>query len=1150
MLRLKKIQLYHFKSFSPATTLECPGGIVTIVGPNGSGKSNLVDALLWALGHQSARDLRSERMEDVIFSGSNTYPPASMTEVVLTFTNADESESWTISRRLFRNKISEYFLNGKHVRLQDVQEFCNEHQIFTHPYAIILQGQINTICEMRPQEMRVFVDNIAGISVYKRKRETIEKRIEKTLDNIQRIIDILHELQYQWDQKKHQAERTQLYLELTHQIDTLRFRKKAVEIKKLWKKKQKLASRQHDLRMKLDPIEREWLLHKEKKELKWEDIAKIQETIEKRRHDLQQADYEITSLRKKLHTFIEDLHRKEKKLSLLQERFLRFQEEKERLLLEKNQLSHECAQLEKTLDMLQNEHIDLETQWAEFQERESQFMETYEKTKLKKSTIEQKNHDLHERYVYWNELKKNFEHELNLMDEKLEQYRNEKHALSKEKKRISALLETYVTESEKLAEQKEAYKSEIEHIEHELKNVQHELAVLEDVMKRMKEEKTHIKNQLLHLSSTERNLSRILSSHFLFKEITHDAFRIGDEREVIEALTEDELRCCVPFFQDWILLNPEKLPHLVKLLLETNYPPCRIWKAEPLLRKAQTSVRDRTTLMKVFLEWVCEKEGSLEGDTQVFTFGDFWMFSGKEVQLATQRMLQLRQEYTLLEARERTLKEKMATLRKDLENLEKVLPEKVKKYETFVKELQEIEEKKKPLVQAYENIAREETELDKKLLQIESQKNELRRTYERALEQIENIATEMSVLEKEKISIEQILQAYESEKESYDRDKHTFESRRLTLQRKLGQARERLGVTKKRLTELEKQLDFLQTNMNETENEKKQLEATIREKQTIIQNEEHRIQNIEHRAAQMKEELLKLEEQSENEMRAIQVLEKHLSDIQKQRTELLDTLRRYELEELQIESRWEEATSDIKQEQEDITLDNILSMKIQFTQKDEKRLRELEEKRMQMGPVNLMALEEFKTLTARKQHLEKQKEDLMHAIRSLKDAIRKIDGQMIELLKDTTYQLNTNLNRYLQVFFDGGSGELLWLNEADLLNSGLLLRVKLPGKRIRTMLQLSGGEKTMVSLALLLAAHDIRPGSILILDEVDAPLDDANVDRLMHVIQHYPHDTQFIFITHNKRTIQYADAIYGVVQKDGVSRIFSMRLEETEKVLA
>tara|TARA_R110001592_G_scaffold248308_1_gene510571 strand:- start:36596 stop:40126 length:3531 start_codon:yes stop_codon:yes gene_type:complete len=1168
-MRLKSIKLAGFKSFVDATVVPFSSNMTAIVGPNGCGKSNIIDAVRWVMGESSAKNLRGESMTDVIFNGSTGRQPVGQATIELLFDNAEGRlngeyaafSEISIRRKVTREGVSQYYLNGSKCRRRDVTDIFLGTGMGPRSYAIIEQGMISKLIESKPEDLRVYLEEAAGISKYKERRRETENRMRRTQDNLERLADIREELGKQLQNLKRQANAAERYAEYKKQqrlnsakLNTLYWKNLSGE----FEHKQGLI-REHELKIE------DSLLAKNTNENQVDSLrTRIEE--EQAKFNAIQAKYyqsgaEIAALEQQVQFQKNRLNEQQNTLKLLkvevEDISLSIHEEDERLEQINIELEDIIIEIEESEATSESLSIDLDqksrdldawqNQWEQFNHQNASARQSAE---LAQSKIQEH---------------KNRLRELAIRNEKL---LNEQGSIRSQIKEfdVSELQE----ESLILGEQIDTSSDKISNLEPEIQAKSSHLDALKNQ-----------KNAVYKMLSEQQAVLASLNT------LQHGA--LGDQSEKIDAFIAElgfaslprlleELNVSAGWEQaveqvlnDWLnalLVNhdmpADTLSDLYAKLGQGNISLSFIETSKPLSSSSIQSnsgrLSDHTSsigslsidlnaiLTAKSLDQALSIRENLNDSESVITqdgywFGKRWVkyyfpqeeqsgllvrakkihalevdIQDNEVKLTRleSEILQCSEDLDALHADFASCKQQKLLHENDLRKIEQVITSSQAKHDQYLVRLNRVDE----------DVAEVSLQKEEYTLALE----EIRSQWQESMSQLEQFSEEREDLLNKK---EQVISRLEDVR---------------LLSR---EARDR--VHKKQLERQQK------------DSQKMLFTQTIQRLNIDLEQRKSKIIQISQNDSVDDELIDNLNLQLEGLLETRLISEEKLTNARSKVEDLTGLLREEELKRNNFESHIsaaKEALASLRMEAQALSINqkNILE-KIQdndFLLKDiiellspedtevflTESLSQLESKISRLGSINLAAIEEYQVQSERKAHLDEQNEDLMDALETLMSAIKKIDKETRIRFKETYDQVNEGLQRLFPKIFGGGNA-YLELTDDNLLETGVQIIARPPGKKNATIHLLSGGEKSLTAIALIFAIFELNPAPFCMLDEVDAPLDDANVGRFANIVKEMSSQVQFIYISHNKVSMERADQLMGVTMHEpGVSRLVSVDIEQ------
>ena len=1171
-MKLTQIRLSGFKSFADATTIRVPGRLVGVVGPNGCGKSNVIDAVRWVLGESSAKQLRGENMQDVIFNGAATRPAASRASVELVFDNSDNALSgeWgrfaeiAVKRSLNRKGESAYFINNQQVRRRDITDLFLGTGVGAKGYAVIEQGMISRIIEARPEELRAYIEEAAGVSKYKERRRETESRLKDTIDNLARLSDVKGELEKQVEKLKRQAAAAERYrkmkadLDLSHnRLDFLIWtnaqqqkEKFTQEVNELEQKIAELDTQHADFNEKIYALQLEEYNAREKENelsrqasLLREEIARREEQI--RHHlSLQQRREKEQLLAK---TESEQISQRLKKL--LQDI------ENTQILIDEKRLTAEESRLncEHFADNLPQVRNDLEQSQQKFNQSQIKINQLKQDIAIKKHSLERNNAEMLrlQSRLPEHDLAHSLEEDFCLQEQKVEELQLRYDTMTDELSAIEQKLFDTQAKITKNNQEKQSLNLHLAALDAEfsaLSNIEN------DSNQCFWDNFPHLENRAmwknLHIQSEwQQAVSSVLgerltaryapdlsldfsnSNHlnttavWINQEIDHNDFREPENNlQLFDNIDEQGFR------------QPERLIEKI-----TAEPPFShvighwldgVWCVENL----------STALL--YQEWLPENHSFVTPEGHQISRIGVSLFGGNDSEQLLQRqnrLNELNEEKNLLLPKIDTLELNSGSLNNELEQINQNMIEMKKLHQNIFAQLQQEQNHFIRIKTELQVQQKRRDEKEKEQQETKQQMDLLNNDNQRLTDEIEHYTEELTILEEENFILE----------EQVDRLKIKFNQ----SQEKIIEMERSANQAELALKEVEQQLNSLQNEENHLKNrlsvlDKKQQELALENNEEEIDNEEKQKAKLN----QLENEYQKIEnnlsavQNEQNERKKIldevrhnaEELTMRLPEQQKQRENAVLAVQQAQLIAEQHKARLTERNADwtaLENDKHNLG-ENELSQQV----------KEFSNKLNKMGAVNLAALEELADAEMRQNELAAQYTDIENAVSQLKEAVAKIDTDSRQLFKATFDAANKNMQNYFPVLFGGGEAALT-LTDNDLLSAGVSIMARPPGKKNSTIYLLSGGEKALTAMSLVFSLFSLNPAPFCLLDEVDAPLDDANTARFCQLVQQMSDKTQFLYISHNRLTMENAEQLIGVtMQEKGVSRIVSVDIQAALKM--
>ncbi len=1191
-MKLKSLEIQGFKSFPERTVFKFRSdGLTVVVGPNGCGKSNIVDAVRWALGEQSAKLLRGQMMEDVIFSGSEKRKPMGMAEVSLIFENNgrlagpwSEYTEISISRRLFRSGESEYLINGVPCRLKDVKELLADAGGSSRGYSIIEQGKISLIVNSKPEEKRALIEEAAGVLKYRMRRQEAERKLERTKQNLLRVSDVIREVKRQLDSLKRSAAKARRYKRLREELEGLVLHLRFEEYREI---NEKLVELESAFEAKGSALS--------EKEASLNILEAREETL---RLDLASGEDRITDHFEQVSTIENDIARlegditvREGSIQSLDERISRL--EVDRDLLEKQGESEKTEKVQLELELqsivLEFDECDLELKEAQkgFDtaaagfDRASQQMDATRKEQFFLGTEGSR-------------IKTEAESAARALD-----------GLERRSAEISARisdLEKRITDSAGSRDQKRQENLEaVKERDSFLSEIQRQSQIFDDRKRELENLDTSISGlseNLAEMRGLERTLSLLEEDMEGFSEGVRGIIRdyagsgaggvvgvVADHLQVPQEYERAVLAVLGDRLQHVIVDKPENGLSAVDFLKEKSrgrggFIPKRPCKNSNGNGNGNGRVDSGSEGALGYLSDLVSYSDDMCGVAD-FLLGDallvkdlkkahqIWMNNGitatmvtldgdvvEPAGVITGGSVDERGQELL--ARKRRLQEasesaqSLAVTLESTRSRRSLLRESISKAESELKKMQGDLQNR-----------------DRSCMESQSAFDLLNKDYEQLVRSSEDLALERNIIEDEAESISESLRASETRSAEIEVEERAAEQAMKEYEssaRKLGVEMESLradlesvrlkanAITMRRESS-EKALTSAKSRTAEMEDRQSRIcteidtaKVRIEHHRTEIAQGREEVENLAADLDQKRGSLIKLREEQEA---ARQDAESVAGQVRVLRSEAAST--RSEVASLDIrihELRTERQNLSTRvSEEHNRPIESLAAGDFPDEVFDRRLAQEkigtLRQKISSLGEVNPGAVEEFDELNDRHEFLTVQKQDLEESIDSLQKAIRKINRESRERFLATFEKVSEKFSEMLPLLFSGGTGELSLIDETDPLNTGVEISVRPPGKRLRSMQLLSGGEKALVSLTMILSMFLIKPSPFCILDEVDAPLDDDNLIQFTRILKELSAKFQFLVITHSKPTMEGADVLYGITMREpGASQVVSVKLKE------
>ncbi|AZT83748.1 chromosome segregation protein SMC [Marinobacter sp. NP-4(2019)] len=1157
-MRLKSIKLSGFKSFVDPTTVPFPTNMTAVVGPNGCGKSNIIDAVRWVMGESSAKYLRGESMTDVIFNGSSARKPVGQASIELVFDNSDGSapgefvkfNEISVRRRVSREGQSEYFLNGSKCRRRDITDLFLGTGLGPRSYAIIEQGMISRLIEAKPEELRVYIEEAAGISKYKERRRETENRIRRTQENLERLTDLREELgrqlqhlerqaaaaekykAYKQEERQKKAELTVLrWKSLDNDLQTWRskIRDTELELEKYLTERVNLETSLESLR----DSHQERTEHFNRAQARYyeagADIARIEQSLEHQRERGRQIATELDQAMANQRELARELEQDEEKLSGIQEELDMIEPEQEALAMRAEESGEK-------LQLAEDAMSEWQQTWEQFSSRSSDARRQAELAQSRIHSLENAITELKNRQQRLKDEQDLLEGQLDRaeLDELLEQQETLELQREEAADRIAAVQDELfdVRQQQKDAEQTVSdYRQKVQSLRASLESHQamldeqmggqddalqswlHEFGLeaaprvaqqltidngwefaVEQVISRFSQGVSVAGMDSFHhaMSGAPKGLALVNAETRSVEPSSGLAARVSGAAAVHGLLagidTADAL--------DDALARQDSLNHGESVITREGVWVSRDWILMPDSDNAQVGVIERQKKVSQLSEELGEAEAllqeaneELEGLQEKSERAEANRDEAQgRLSDAERELGGLSSKISGLKARAEQIDARLQRIREDAEDVALNLEEQLE-------QLQEVREEWQEALASTEDNDEEKEQLLERRDSLRENLDHLRQEARHDRDRAHQLQLQLQSLNSQRDGLRQTIDRMQMQKERLEERLEILRESRESVEEPVEDLQMQLeGLLDRRLAEEEK-LGVARDALEEIDRE-------VRAKEQGRSRTEHEVQDIRARLEKLKMESQALEIRSGNHIEQLKELDVKLQEV---------------LEQLP-EDATEQAWAD--------------------------ELEKIGNRIQRLGAINLAAIEEYQVQSERKTYLDSQHEDLMEALETLDNAIRRIDRETRQRFKETFDQVNGGLQALFPKVFGGGNAYLELTGE-DLLETGVAIMARPPGKKNSTIHLLSGGEKALTAIALVFSIFQLNPAPFCMLDEVDAPLDDANVGRYANMVKEMSKQVQFIYITHNKIAMEMADQLMGVTMHEpGCSRLVSVDVDE------
>jgi chromosome segregation protein len=1181
---LKSIDVHGFKSFANKIMFEFHDGITGIVGPNGSGKSNVADAVRWVLGEQSAKQLRGAKMEDVIFSGTQTRKPLGYAYVAITLDNSDhklpiEFDEVTVARRVYRSGESEYLINGSPCRLRDVNELFMDTGIGKEGYSIIGQGQIDRILSGKPEDRRELFDEAAGIVKFKRRKYAAEKNLEEEKLNLSRITDIIKEIEKQLTPLEKQSAVAKVYIKLKEDL-------KSLEVNQFLKEYEKIRVTRDQMEEKLSIATSDYEQSKRKYENTKDEYLRLE-------HQLEECDSLIETDKNTYNELKLQKEKSEGEIKVLKEQIISVQQNDEYIhnriqnyqgdiqqktaevagyiadkaaidekiagmddllscaIRDLNQIKENILRYSKEIEDCNNgifEYLNINSGIKSNMQRYETMLE---QNNLRKADLNQRILKNKSEESLFNDAIQTYSDTLKNVSTVILQQSQESDAIEKEINQIQIRIDStnskynhiqgqYLSEKSRLeslmnlTERYEGYGNSIKKVMERKSQTPGIIGVVADIIKVGKAYETaietalggSIQNVVTEDEATAKNLINYLKQNKLgratFLPLTNMSAGTGFHNDKV--LKEPG----VLGIASKLVESDHKFHALFDYLLGKIIVVDQIDNATYLAKKYNYSLRIVTLEGELLTPGGSISGGAYKNSSNL-------LGRRREIDELEELVSSLDQQTKELLLQRDEARDRRTQLRQKLEGIKITLQEKFLEQNTAKMNLDREMAKKAELEAVFEDYTKE-------LQEIEAQARDLKES----LSKLTISLTQNIQFNKDKeIRIEQLNRLLEEER-----------SKEQT-------ASDKASALKLELSSLEQNSQFLLEHVKRVKNdiekiyeEEATLKADIKKASIIVTGKQQLIEQTELMLENYHQQITELEVQIKNRTSE----REHITSVHKnfftKREELSNLMSELDKECYRLNSQKEKLQEQSDQqmsymwEEYELTYTSAVNYPIDpeiNLSQAKKLIAEIKFKIKELGDVNVNAIEDYKNLSERYEFLQTQKEDLIKAEEALLQIISELDTEMRKQFEEKFKAINEQFDVVFKELFGGGKADLELTESDDILEAGIRINAQPPGKKLQNMMQLSGGEKALTAISLLFAIQNLKPSPFCLLDEIEAALDDSNVNRFAKYLHKLTKDTQFIIITHRRGTMAAADILYGItMQEKGVSTLVSVSLIENE----
>ena len=1176
---LKEIEIQGFKSFADKTKVVFDQGVTAVVGPNGSGKSNITESLRWALGESSVKSLRGGKMPDVIFAGTESRKPLNYASVVVTLDNEDgfikdAGQVIKVERHIYRSGDSEYRIDGKKVRLRDVHDLFLDTGLGRDSFSIISQGKVEEIFNSKPEERRAIFEEAAGVLKYKTRRKETESKLQQTQDNLDRLEDIIYELDNQIKPLAKQAENARKFLDLDSQRKAIYLDVLVAQIKE---NKAELELTEEELTQVQELLTS---YYQKREELEWEN-----QTLKKKRQDLQAEMAKDQGSLMDLTSLISDLERKlalskleSEQVALNQQeaqaRLTTLEDKRQALSKEKAEKEGNLEQLEESLAENNKELNRLEAELLAFSDDPDQMIEL-----------------LRERFVALLQEEADVSNQLTRIENELE---NSRQLSQKQADQLEKLKEQLATAKEKASQQQAELETAKEKVQKLLADYQASAKEQEEQKVSYQAQQSQLFDRLDSLKNKQaraQSLENILRNHSNFyagvKSVLQEKDRLGgiigavSEHLTFDVHYQTALEIALGASSQHIIVEDENAATKAIDFLKRNragratFLPLTTIKARTISSQNQDAIAASPGFLGMADELVSFDKRleaifkNLLATTAIFDTVEHARAATRQVRyqvrMVTLDGTELRTGGSYAGGANRQnnsifIKPELEQLQKEITKEEADLRSEEASLKTLQDEMAVLAERLEAIKSQGEQARIQEQGLYLAYQQTNQQVEELETLWKLQEEELNRLTEGDWQADKEKCqerlaTIASEKQNLEAEIEEIKSNKNAIQERYQNLQEQISQARllksELQGQKRYEVTDIErlgKELDNLNLEQEEIQRLLQEKVDNLEKVDTDLLSQQ--VEEAKTQKANLQQGLIRKQFELDDIEGQLDDIASHLDQARQQNEEWIRKQTRAEAKKEKVSERLRYLQAQLT-DQYQISYTEALEKahELENLNLAEQDVKDLEKAIRSLGPVNLDAIEQYEEVHNRLDFLNSQRDDILSAKNLLLETITEMNDEVKERFKSTFEAIRESFKVTFRQMFGGGQADLI-LTEGDLLTAGVEISVQPPGKKIQSLNLMSGGEKALSALALLFSIIRVKTIPFVILDEVEAALDEANVKRFGDYLNRFDKDSQFIVVTHRKGTMAAADSIYGVtMQESGVSKIVSVKLKDLEETI-
>jgi len=1179
---LKRLDVIGFKSFAERITIEFVDGVTAVVGPNGSGKSNVTDAIRWVLGEQSAKSLRGVKMEDIIFAGSDSRKSLNFAEVTLTLDNEDQFlpidfQEVSVTRRVFRSGESEFYINKQNCRLKDIVDLFMDSGLGREAFSIISQGKVEEILSSKAEERRTIFEEAAGVLKYKNRKKKAEQKLTETQENLNRVQDIIHELEGQVEPLKIQASIAKDYLEKKEELEQFEVALTVHEIEVLHEQWKALSEQNRihndqevELSTQLQQKEANIAMIRDQMTAIDESVSDLQdvllimteelEKLEGRKNVLIERKKNASQSKQQLQQTIaeskEQLNRLEQEQTVQKEKLekakLEVNDIKQKLFVKEQELSTFNGNIEEEIETLKSDYIELLNKQAATSNEERMLKQQMEQTNVRSGRLDQENEGL---------LQKRSEilvHKQGLLS-KLEQ-------IKQEIEDAAALLFDKKTHFEKLQNKYQNQESKLYQAYQYVQQCQSRIEMLQGMEDEFAGFFQGVKEVLKakSIAGIEGAVASLITVPKDYNMAIETA--LGSAMQHVVVNNEENARKAIQFlklnaygratFLPLTVMKERNIP-LSQLQLIMNHP-SYIGVASQLIQyedKYKSVIANLlgTVIITSDLKGANELAKIMQYKFRIVTLeGDVVNPGGSMTGGATKgknySLLSRKGELEELHSKLPVMQEKTLELEKEVKRTKEIIQEQTNLLEEIRTKQEDLKLQEQSIKGDLREVETEERNLNDRLSLYDYEKASLQQEEQAKIGRLQE-------LEEQLANCKQMLEQHKDLIDELTTKKQVQQTSVATITNEINENKIRFAAKNEQLQSLQEKYDRLMQDIKEWTTRE---QDAVEEQQLLYSDIEHNEtgeQQLEEAAKNKQHDkdetirLITIRREERNKLQiSIEDQERELKEVKRVYKGHVEALKDEEVKinrlDVELENRLNHLREEYMLSFEAAKEQYVLPDTPEETQKKVKLIKLAID---ELGTVNLGAIDEYDRVFERFSFLTEQRQDLLEAKSTLFQVIDEMDEEMKRRFEETFNGIRNQFEHVFQELFGGGRAELKLTDPDDLLNTGVEIIAQPPGKKLQNLGLLSGGERALTAIALLFSILIVRPVPFCVLDEVEAALDEANVYRFSQYLKKFSAETQFIVITHRKGTMESADVLYGItMQESGVSKLVSVRLDDKE----